>query len=264
VNAIPPQLSGFCLDCFLLARYAPPGLAGRPDGRAWEQAVSSLLWRPGLHRRQHAGTVGLFGVGSASGASHEVDGAGHGPTVGIWIESKARSTLRKADVAVFDMKCADLYAAAARHHPGALRSESWWPVFVSSEPAREPIRRLCMSLGKVLCDPQRVPLPTLLRVAANPEADMHLPETLLSEAVRLFEGAWRPMQERWRLSGSGRTLSFMLATRLGPAALGDALYVQDELTGDLLDYFDVDAPGQLQQRAAELAIRLDRRARSVA
>lgn len=262
MRTIPPDLAGFCLDCFLLARYAPPGTAGRPDGRAWEQAVGSLLWRPGIHRRQHAGTIGLFGAGSASGAGHEIDGAGHGPSTGIWVEAKARSTVDKTDVAVFDMKCADLYKAAARHNPDATRSATWWPLVVSSEPVGEPVRRLCMSLGIVLCDPQRVPLPVLLRAAGNPDADMHLPETLLTETVRLFESPCRPMQERWSVSDCGRTLALALHEEPDAAALGDALYVQDELTGDLLDYFDIEAPGRLEDRAAHLALRLDRRARS--
>jgi len=125
VTVIPPQLAGLCLDCFLLARYSPPSEVKRPDGRAWEQAVSSLLWRPGVHRRQHAGTIGLFGARSASGAGHEFDGAGHGPLVGIWIEAKARASIEKADIAVFDMKCADLYRSAAVQNPDATRAASW-------------------------------------------------------------------------------------------------------------------------------------------
>jgi len=258
----PRELTGFCRDCFLLAREAPPGQAGRPDGRAWEQAVSGLLWRPGLSRRQHAGTVGLFGASGASGAGHEFDGAGHGPGAGIWIEAKARAALSKGDVAVFDMKCADLYKAAARHNADGTRDAAWWPVFVSSEPAPEPVRRLCLSLGIVLCDPKRLPVPVLLRAAAHPEADMDLPETLLAEAVRLFEPTCRPMQARWRIAEDGRSLILALDEELNATALGDALYVQDELTEEVLDYFDRELPGRLESRAADLALQLDRRARA--
>jgi hypothetical protein len=265
VTATPPrELVGFCLDCFLLARHAPPGPTGRPDGRAWERAVSGLLWRPGLPRRQHAGTIGLFGAGSASGAGHEIDGAGHGARVGIWIEAKARAAVGKSDIAVFDMKCADLYRGAAHHNPDATRADAWWPLFVTSEPASEPVRRLCMSLGIVLCDPLRIPLPVLLRVAGNPEGDMHLPETMLAEAVRLFERPCSSMQERWQISNDGRSLVLALDGDPEATALADALYVQDTLTEDLLDYFDLEAPGQLEHRADELALRLARHARAAA
>lgn len=260
--AVPLALAGFCRDCFLLARYAPPGEAGRPEGRAWEQAVSSLHWRPGVNRRQHAGTVGLFGRGTVSGANHEIDGAGHGPAVGIWIEAKARVALEKSDVAVFDLKCFDLYADAARSNPAASGGGAWWPVFVSSEPPCEAVRRLCMTLGIVLCDPTRLPLPTILRVAANPEPDLDLPETLIAEAVRLFESTCRPMQRRWSVEESGRRLVHDLTVTPRPATLGDAMFVQDELTAEILDYMELEAPGAFERRAGELAIRLDRRVRA--
>ncbi len=260
----PRELAGFCLDCFLLARHAAPGHAGRPDGRAWEQTVSELLWRPGLPRRQHAGTIGLFGAEPASGAGHEVDGAGHGARAAIWIEAKARATLAKSDIAVFDMKCADFYRAAARHNPAATAAGRWWPVFVSSEPAGESVRRLCMSLGIVFCDPHSVALPVLLRVAAHPEADMHLPEVILAEAVRLFERPCRSMQERWQVSESGRSIVVALDGDPTAAMIADALYVQDELTCDLLDYFDLEEPGLLERRAIDLVLRFDRRARAAA
>lgn len=262
--AAPAELAGFCRDCFLLARYAPPGEGGRPGGRAWEQAVASLLWRPGISRRQYAGTIGLFGSGSASGARHEIDGAGHGPTTGIWVEAKARTTLDKSDIATFDMKCFDLYTSAAKQHPRATRSAAWWPVFVSSEPASEPVRRLCMALGIVLCDPLRLPLPRLLRTAAHPEADMELPETLLTEAVRLFEPLCRSMQKRWQISEDAGSLVQSLGLMPTPPALADAMYVQDELSADILDYMDVTAPAAIERRAGLLTRLLDRRAQAAA
>jgi hypothetical protein len=76
----PRELAALAADAFLLARFGPPG-AGRPDGRAWERAASGLLLRPAFPRRQHASTLGLFGGTSASGALHELDGAGEGPDV---------------------------------------------------------------------------------------------------------------------------------------------------------------------------------------
>jgi hypothetical protein len=259
MTEVPGALASLALDCFLLARYASPGVDGRPDGRAWEQAVGDLMWRPGLARRQHAGTIGLFGSGAASGAGHEIDGAAHGSVGGVWIEAKARATITKSDVAVFDLKCADLYKAAVRHDPQRTRLAAWWPLVVSSEPVTEPARRLCMSLGIVLCDPERVPLPTLLRAAANPEADLYLPELLLSEAVRLYENICRPMQARWQISTAGDTLSLDLRREPTAAVLGDALNIQDELSADLLAYFDLEAPGQLAHRDAEVASRIRRR-----
>jgi hypothetical protein len=58
----------FFLDCFPLARTDPLCHVGRADGRAQEQAVTGLLCRSDLPRRQHAGTIGLFGGGSRTAA----------------------------------------------------------------------------------------------------------------------------------------------------------------------------------------------------
>ena len=149
-------LAALAMDAFLLARYCSPGHSPA-SGRAWERAVSQLLWRPGFTRRQHAGVLGLFGRGSQSGARHEIDGAGQGPEIGAWIESKARTTLNKSDVAVFHLKCFDLYRAAASEYPEQTAQAKWWPLLVSSEPTGEAVRRICCDLGVVVCDPQRLP-----------------------------------------------------------------------------------------------------------
>ena len=50
----------------------------------------------------------------------------------------------------------------------------------------------------------------------------------------LGERLCRPMQARWPLDQGGRQLLLSL-DEPGPATIGDALFVQRELTGDLLD-----------------------------
>jgi hypothetical protein len=251
---IPGTLHRFCRDAFLLARYGRSG-EGRPDGRAWEQAVTRGLWMPEISRRQHAGTLGLFGCSGRSGANHELDGAGHGAGLGIWIEAKARKALEKADVAVFAFKTLDLYREAVQHDPAGSARQAWWPVLVSSEPCREAVHRCCLAMGVILCEPSVFPLPTLMSVAARPFADMHLDERLLGMAVDLGERLCRPMQARWPLNPGRRELCLSL-DEPGAAAIGDALFVQRELTGDLLDFYDRHAPGELERRGLRPAERL--------
>ncbi len=250
----PRELAALTADAFLLARFGPPG-AGRPDGRAWERAASGLLLRPAFPRRQHASTLGLFGDTSASGALHELDGAGEGSEAGVWLEAKARGSLEKADVAAFLFKCLDLYAQAAHRDAPGVASARWWPVLMSSEPTSEAVRRSCAAWGVVLCDPVRVPLLTLMDTASQPVADMYLPEASLSELVCLGASAVAPMQLRWRIDRDRHEL----CTALGSAdakAIGELLYLQDELTADLLDMFDAYAPGYLWRRGAALADQL--------
>lgn len=243
------------VDAFLLARHCDPGHSPA-SGRAWQRAVSQLLWRPGFTRRQHAGVLGLFGRGSRSGARHEIDGVGQGPEVGALIESKARVTLDKSDVAVFHVKCLDLYREAASQYPEQTDMARWWPLLVSSEPTDEAVRRMCCDLGVVVCDPQRLPLPALLFAASRPTADDHLPEVHLAELVRLAEAACAPMQRRWRVDTARREVCLSLDT-IDPTEITNLLFLQDELTEDFLDVFDVHAPGVLDQRASDLIERFE-------
>ena len=255
----PGPVGAFCADAFLLARFGGPG-DGRPDGHAWERAVSAGLWAAQTTRRQHAGTLGLFGTDGRSGVHHELDGAGHGPAmdgtdIGIWLEAKARAALDKADVAVFAFKALDLYREYAAQRPEVTAAGAWWPVLVSSEPCSETVHRSCLTIGVTLCEPSMLPLPALLRVASRPMADMHLDERLLAEAVRLGELLCKPMQRRWTIDAHARTISMSL-DEPGADALTDVMFVQAELTDQLLDYYDCVAPGELERRGAALGERL--------
>ena len=248
-------LAALSVDAFLLARHCNPGHSPA-SGRAWERAVSQLLWRPGFTRRQHAGVLGLFGRGSRSGARHEIDGVAQGPEVGAWIESKARMTLDKSDVAVFSVKCFDLYREAASEYPEQTAMARWWPFLVSSEPTDKTIRQMCCDLGVVVCDPRRLPLPALLYTASRPHADEYLSEVHLRELVRIAEAACIPMQRRWRLEPDKREVSMNL-DNIVAAEIEDLLFLQDELTEDFLDVFEVNAPGVLERRASALVERFE-------
>ena len=248
-------LASLAVDAFLLARHCSPGHSST-SGRAWQRAVSQLLWRPGFARRQHSGVLGLFGRGSRSGARHEIDGAGQGPEIGAWIESKARIRLDKSDVAVFYIKCFDLYREVAFEYPDQTARARWWPLLVSSEPTDEAVRRMCCDLGVVLCDPQHLPLPALLFAASRPNADDYLSEVHLGELVRLGEATCATLQQRWRLDVDKREVNLSLDS-IDSSEISDLLYLQEELTEDFLDVFEVNAPGVLERRAADLVERFD-------
>jgi hypothetical protein len=98
-------------------------------------------------------------------------------------------------------------------------------------------------------------MPTLVHVAARPAADIHLDERQLGMAVELGERLCRPMQARWPLNPGRRQLCLSL-DEPGSATIGDALFVQRELTGDLLDFYDCQAPGELERRGLRGAERL--------
>ena len=172
------------------------------------------------------------------------------------IESKIRTNLNKSDVAVFHLKCFDFYRKAASEYPEQTKKAKWWPLIVSSETTGETVRRICCDLGVVVCDPQRLPLPALLFAASRPTADDYLSEVHLSELVRLAEPVCVPMQQRWRLDTDARAVNLSL-DHIDSTAITDLLFLQDELTEDLLEAYEVHAPGVLEQRASILVERFE-------
>ena len=242
-------LTDLSLDAWLLAQ-AATGSCGDQlvDGRVWERAVGSLLQRPGLVRRQGPGETTLFGVPSASGIRHELDAAADGDSCCVIIECKSKAEgVTKADAALFHQKTMDYYCS----RPQRIGSEHWWRLIVSSSPVSESVRGFCVHLGVILCDPARLPLPVLVRTAGRPTADSHLREVLLQEVVRLGEPILLSMQERWPYEHRDNEIRFKPRLWRG-REIEDLLWVQDEMSSDLLDLYDPHRPGLLKQRASLL------------
>ena len=120
----------------------------------------------------------------------------------------------------------------------------------------ETVRRICCDLGVVVCDPRRLSLPALLFAASRPNADDYLSEVLLGELVRLAEAVCAPMQHRWRLDMDARAVNLRL-DNIDSTKITDLLFLQDELTEDFLDAYEVHAPGVLDQRASALVERFE-------
>jgi hypothetical protein len=91
---------------------------------------------------------------------------------------------------------------------------------------------MCFCGGTILVDPDVLPLPVLTWTAASCNADVHLPETLLTEILRLGELAHPPMQQRWVPAGSVIQYD---TTLWSPDALDDLIYLLVELSGAVLD-----------------------------
>lgn len=243
----PNLLTDFALDAWLVARFAPQLRVGL-DGRTWERAVAGLLYRPGLARRQGPGSLSLFGGPSLSGAPHEIDGAASSRQGCAIVECKATGGgITKGDVAIFHFKVMDFYKrsiASAAH-------ECWWPFMCGTLPTAWSARAAALSLGLLICDPGRLPLPVLLRAAGQSSADMHLPEKLLQELARLGEQVFCSLQKRWRYRAVSRELVFELHRWTG-SGIEELLWLEDELSGLLLELFERRRPGMLEAMAQKL------------
>ena len=241
-------LADLTLDAWLVAKFAPQAGIALLTGRTWERTVSGLLYRPGFTRRQGPGCVTLFGFSSASGVNHEIDGAADGWRGSVIVECKALAGgIAKGDVTLFHFKVTDFYQKQILK----ASQEKWWPLLFSATPTPMPARATALSMGVLLCDSGRLPLPVLVRAASRPAADMHLPEPLLQEIVRLGERALLPLQERWRYCPAAGQISFS-PRHWTSADITDLLWLEDELSSCLLDLYASHRPGVLYDRAISL------------
>jgi hypothetical protein len=241
-------LAEFALDAWLLARFSPRIAGTALDGRAWERMVAGLLHRPGFTRRQGPGSLNLFGSRTLSGARHEIDAAADSWRGLLVVECKATGGgITKSDAAIFHCKIMDYYQRRLR----AAAQEQWWGFLCGTERTPPFARASAINLGLLICDPARLPLLVLFRTASRPAADMHLPETLLQEIVRLGERALRCHQERWLYRAESRNIIFdPYCWR--DAEIEDLLWLEDELSDCVLDIFDKRRPGLLERRARGL------------
>jgi hypothetical protein len=80
---------------------------------------------------------------------------------------------------------------------------------------------------------------------------MHLPESLLQEIVRLGERALRPQQERWCYRTDAGEIGFR-PDLWKNSEIKDLMWLEDELSGSVLDLYERHRPGALERRAAQL------------
>lgn len=241
-------LAEFTLDVWLAAKFGPQLGGAASEGRAWERMVASLLYRPGFTRRQGPRNHTLFGAVSASGVEHEIDGAADGWRGSVIVECKAtEGGISKGDAALFHVKVTDFY----QRKVATASREKWWRILCGTMPTISPARATAVSLGLLICDPGRLPLPVLIRAAGRPSADLHLPESLLQELVRLSERAMRPLQERWPYRATIGEISFR-PDLWRESEIKDLMWLEDELSGCLLDLYERYRPGVLERRAINL------------
>lgn len=241
-------LAEFAFDAWLLARFSSPPGSTPLDGRTWERMIAGLLHRPGFTRRQGPGNLTLFGSNTSSGVHHEIDAAADGRSGSFMVECKATSGgVTKADAAIFHYKIMDYYQRKIR----TASQEQWWGFLCGTMPTITSARASAINLGLIVCDPGRLPLPVLFRAASRPAADMHLPENLLQEIVRLGERALSCHQERWPYRAESRKISFNPHS-WSETEIQDLLWLQDELSDSILDLYKKRRPGLLERCATEL------------
>jgi hypothetical protein len=239
------QLAQIALDMWLLAqRSAGESL---PVGNVFQAAVADALRRPGVGRVQRAGLHTLWELRAASGVAHELDAAARATGRAYFVEAKATHEVGKADLAMFELKVTDFYFSRWR----AVGDHAWFPLLCSAGPVSAACRRLALHRAITLCDPDRLPVPVLYHHAKHPAARYELPRDLCAEMLRLAPRSLASLQRRYVANHQHGGLLLRPSTYT-PEELKDLLYLQDELTDNVLDRYDRLAPGRLEARGAML------------
>ena len=236
--------ASICLDLWLLSQQ--PADEPTPSGHAYQRAVAQAISREGLRWVQQAGLHTLWACRSASGTRHELDASSRGRGCAFLVEAKA-CEVSKGDLAGFEQKVTDFYFARWR----TVASHAWSPIIATTEPASEATRRLALHRALVVCDSERLPLPVLYHHATLPASSARLPQVLCAELRRLAPPALQTLQQRYVPDPEHGCL------RLEPCPyttteLDDLLFLQEELSHEVIDRYDRLRPGQLDLRAAWL------------
>ncbi len=110
-----------------------------------------------------------------------------------------------------------------------------------------PVRDAAM----ILCDPLRLPLPVLYHHACHPHSTAQLPYTLCDERRRSVPRALASLQQRYVPNLAAGELQ-LRPSPYTPDEIDNLLWLQDELTDEVLDRYYRVAPGALERRAARL------------
>jgi hypothetical protein len=241
-------LANFALDVWLLARFSSRIEGETIDGRSWERAVACLLYRSDFSRRQGPGSLGLFGSRARSGVTHEIDGAAESWHASLVVECKSTTHgVSKADVASFHYKLMDFYL----HRIDVVWQASWWPLMCSTSPSPTSARATASSLGLLICDSGRLPLPVLVRAAYGAAARVCFPQTLLREIIRLGEKALCPLQERLTYRASLREV-VLKPSFLHSREIESLLSLEDEASSLLLALYKSHGSDALERQAENL------------
>jgi hypothetical protein len=241
-------VAAFSEAAYLLARFHPPALTGAAGGRAWERWAASALGASGSWVRQGPGQLRLFGTRSASGLGHELDGCGARGSPTLILEAKAYGDdgPSKNDLMFFDRKTFDLYVARRR----AGEQGPHYRVMASTQGMDPALRKYSFLYGIVMVEPDVMPLPMLLRVAGRPVACQFFQAGLLTDFLRMAPAACGPLESRFVPDGSNN-LRFDMSM-LPDQDLEDLLWLQRELTADVLELVDQERPGHFEGRADQL------------
>lgn len=239
-------LSDFCEAAYLLARFSSP----QEGGHAWQTFIQKALHSYDAMATQGPYNLQLFGMASASGARHELDGAAGALHATILTEAKdLQQGITKDDICIFDRKTFDYYVGLVRRQLVGLH----YKVLASATPVHASLRKYGFLFGIILVEPSICPLPVLVTVAEKADSDEVFPEGLIGQFLDLSGHACAALEQRY--IQEGRYLRFDTRV-LGETELDDLEFLHNEFSECWLDFIDRNRPNYYEQKAADLFRRI--------
>ena len=112
------------------------------------------------------------------------------------------------------------------------------------------MRKYCYLYGIIAVEPDVLPIPLLIRMASRPAARRFFQGGLLADFLRLGAAACGPLESRFVPEGQNH-LRFDISM-LPEYDLEDLLWLQQELSADVLELVDQERPGHFEGRADRL------------
>jgi hypothetical protein len=152
----------------------------------------------------------------------------------------------KEDLMFFDRKTFDLYVARRR----AGEQGPHYRVLASTQSMDPAVRKYCFLYGIIAVEPDVLPLPLLIRMSSRPAARRFFQRGLLPDFLRLGAAGCGPLESRF--VPEGRNYLRFDISLLPEQDLEDLLWLQQELSANVLELVDQERPGHFEGRADDL------------
>jgi hypothetical protein len=155
---LPPAVLELLVRAFAIVEVGGITGLGPDRGRRFERLFYRLCDRLGVHLTERAGGRSVAGQRSASGLTHEVDGATRAGVANTYWELKHLSVpVEKNELLIFNAKALDFLYDASR----LFRRTPLLRFLMSGQNLRDECRLYAIQWGIIIIEPNRLPLPLI-------------------------------------------------------------------------------------------------------
>jgi hypothetical protein len=201
-----------------------------------------------IQLRSQPGSKTLFGCPSASGLRHEVDVGLVAMEGRLFLELKAYSEdIPKNEVMIFNEKSLDYFLSFVLYRD----FKPFYRILVSHTPISPEVRKFCYLWKIITVDPDLLPIPTILRVITNDDADEYFDDLTIREGERILSPLVKPLDGLLKLCTieNKEVMLMDIKSILTTSELDDAVEAHEELSDVILKIVEDNNPGYFENLA---------------